>query len=139
MANVGKRLLKITAFAADVTSQLSKAAIVSGESESDFVTFADAAAGGGRTYKFAFTAAQDHVVGTVWDKIWSAPGTTVACIFKPYGNTTATAAQPHYSFDAVVTEPDGDFIGGEADKSVTAVQTVECEWTLIAKPTKIIV
>jgi hypothetical protein len=137
MAKVGKRLLKITVAATDYTAEVSKAVITSGESESDFVTFADAAAGGGRTYKLAFTAAQDHATGTLWDKVFSSAGSTVACILKPYGNATATPTQPHYGFDAVVTEPDGDFIGGEADKSVTAVQVIECEWTLTAKPTKI--
>jgi hypothetical protein len=138
MAGIDKRLLKISVAGTDYTAQVSKAVITSGESDSDFVTFADAAAGGAREYTLEFTAVQDAVVATLWDKVWTAAGTSVACILKPYGNTTATAGQPHYSFDAVVSEPDGDFIGGGADASVTARQVIECAWTLVAKPTKVI-
>ena len=80
---------------------------------------------------------QDLVTGTLWDQVWTNAGATVACILKPYGNATASPTQPHYGFNAVVTEPDGDFIGGDADKSTTAQQTIECAWPLTAKPTKI--
>lgn len=139
MAKIDKRSLTVTMAGTDVTAQVSKVSISSAESESDFVTFADAAAGGARDYKLNFTAAQDAVTGTLWDKIWSAPGTTVTCLVKPYGNAAASITQPHYSCSAVVSEPDGDFIGGEADKSVTAVQVVEVAWALTGKPTKVTV
>jgi len=138
MAGIGTRLLKIDVAGTDYTAQVAKAVIVSGESDSDFVTFADAAAGGAREYRLEFTAVQDAVAATLWDKVWTVAGTTVACILKPYGNTTASATQPHYSFNAVVSEPDGDFIGGEADKSVTARMTIECSWVLEGKPTKVV-
>lgn len=139
MAGIDKRLLKISVAGTDYTAQVSKAVITSGESDSDFVTFADAAAGGAREYKLEFTAVQDAAAASLWDKVWSAAGTTVACILKPYGNAAASATQPHYSFNAVVSEPDGDLIGGEADSSVTARQVIECAWTLEAKPTKVVV
>jgi hypothetical protein len=138
MAGIGTRLLVISIGATDYTAQVSKAVIVSGESDSDFVTFADAAAGGARAYKLEFQAVQDAVVGTLWDKVWTVAGTTLACLLKPYGNSVASAAQPHYSFNAVVSEPDGDFIGGEADSSTTARFVIECSWALEAKPTKVI-
>lgn len=137
MAALGTRLLKIDVAGSDFTAQVSKAVLVSGEADSDFVTFADAAAGGAREYRLEFTAVQDLATSTLWDKVWSAAGTTVACILKPYGNTTASASQPHYSFNAIVSEPDGDFIGGEADASATARMTIECSWVLEAKPTKV--
>lgn len=138
MAALGTRLLKVSVAGTEYSSQVSKAVIGSGESDSDFVTFADAAAGGARQYTFDFITVQDLVAATLWDKIWSAAGTTVACILMPYGNAVATAAQPHYSFNAVVTEPDGDLIGGEADKSTTARMTTECSWPLEGKPTKVV-
>lgn len=138
MAGIGTRLLKVTVAGTEYNAQVSSAKLTTGESDSDFVTFADAAAGGARQYNFAFTAVQDLVVGTLWDKVWTVPGSTVACVLKPYGNAVASPAQPHYSFNAVVTEPDGDLIGGDADKSVTAQQTIECVWPLEAKPTKVI-
>lgn len=137
MAALGTSTLVITVGGTDYTSQVSKAVITSAESDSDFTTFADAASGGARAYALEFTAVQDMVATTLWDKIWTAPGTTVAFLIKPYGNSAASVSQPHYSGNAVVKEPDGDFIGGEADSSTTARMTVECSWPLTAKPTKV--
>lgn len=139
MAGIGTRLLKLTIGGTDYTAEVSKAVIVSGASNSDFVTFADAAAGGAREYRLEFTAVQDAATTTLWNQVWTASGTTVAGLLKPYGNAAASVTQPHYSFNAVVTEPDGDFIGGEADASVTARMVVECSWVLDAKPTKVTV
>lgn len=139
MAALGTRSLTVSVGGTDYTGQVSVAKITSAESDADFVTFADAAAGGARDYVFEFTAVQDAATGTLWDKIWTVPGTTVACLLKPYGNVAASVAQPHYTFNAVVTEPDGDLIGGEADSSTSARMTVECEWPLTAKPTKVTV
>jgi hypothetical protein len=138
MAGIGTRLLKILVGGVERSAELATAEITADESDSDFVTFADAAAGGARAYKLHLVAVQDAAVGTLFDLVWASPGTTAACILKPYGNTTASAAQPHYGFNAVVTEPDGTFIGGEADKSTTARMTFDAEWPLEAKPTKII-
>ena len=134
MAFVNKRSLTVSIGGTEYASSISSAKLVSGETQSDFVPFADAAAGGGREYKFQGTAAQDHATGS----IWTSPGSTVACVYRPYGNALATATQPHYTFNAVVSEPDGDFLGGDADASVTAVQTFDFEWTLTAKPTQVV-
>jgi len=89
-------------------------------------------------YTLSITLTQDAVTGTLWDKIWTAAGSDVAVIMKPYGNTTASATQPHYSMTANVREPNGTLIGGEADASPTKRFTTEVEWPLAAKPTKII-
>ncbi len=137
MAAVGTRLLQITVGGTDYTAQMTKAVITSSESDSDTTTFADAAAGGGRDYALEFEGVQDLIAGTLWDKVFTAPGTTVACLLKPYGNAAASVSQPHFGFNAVVTEPDGDFIGTEADKSVSAKAKFEGEWPLTAKPTRI--
>lgn len=137
MTALGTRTLVITIGDQDYTAQVSKAVITSGESDSDFITFADAAAGGARDYALAFTAVQDMETGSLWDKVWTAAGDTVACLLKPYGNAAASVAQPHYSFNATVKEPDGDFIGGEANASTTARMTIECTWPLDAKPTRV--
>lgn len=139
MAGIGTRLLKLTIGGTDYTAEVSKAVIVSGASDSDFVTFADAASGGAREYRLEFTAVQDAGTASLWNQVWTATGTSLAGILKPYGNAAASVTQPHYSFNAVVTEPDGDFIGGEADASVTARMVIECSWVLDAKPTKVTV
>jgi len=138
MSALGTRALKMKIGATEYTAQVSKAVITSGEADSDFVTFADAAAGGAREYRLEFTGVQDLATGTLWDQVFTLAGTSVACIFNPYGVTPATATQPFYTFNATITEPDGDFIGGEADASTTARMTFECSWVLSAKPVKVI-
>lgn len=139
MAGLGTRSLVLTVGGTDYTAQVSNCRIVSGEADSDFVTFAAAAGGGSREYRLEFTAVQDLATTTLWDKIWSAPGTSVAFILKPYGNAAASVSQPHYTGNATVTEPDGDFIGGEANASTTARFTFDASWVLDAKPTKVTV
>jgi hypothetical protein len=137
MTALGTRTLVLSIGGTDYTAQVSKCVITSAESESDFVTFADAAAGGARDYKLEFTAVQDLATATLWDKVWSSAGTSVAYLVKPHGNATASPTQPHYSGNAIVSEPDGDLIGGEADKSNSARMVIECAWELTAKPTKV--
>jgi len=103
-----------------------------------FVSFADAAAGGGRDWKLLLTAVQDPGnVDSVWSLVWDTPGAEVPVIVRPYGNATASATQPHYSGTCVVSLPDGDMLGGEADRSTSARWTVELEWAFTAKPTKV--
>lgn len=137
MAAIGTRLLKIHVDDTDFTAEVSKAVVTAGDTESDFVSFADAAAGGGREYKLALTFVQDATTTSLWDQVWSHAGETVDVELWPYGNTTASASQPHFTAQAVITEPDGDLLGGEADASPSARFTVDVEWTLIGKPTKV--
>lgn len=134
MAKVGTRLLTLSVDGDSATDQVSTAKVTTGEADSDFVSFADAAAGGARQYNLEFTAAQDLVDGTLWELMWSAPGTEVPFILAPYGNAIASVSQPHVSGTAVVKEPDGDFVGGDADVSTTAKLTVSAVWPLTAKP-----
>lgn len=139
MAALGTRLLTLTIGAVDYTAQISDCRLTSGESDSDFVTFFDAAQGGARDYKLAFKAVQDPATGTLWDKVWTVPGTTVACIIKPAGGaTTPSPTQPHFTGNVIISEPDGDLLGGEADPSPSARFTIECEWAFTAKPTRLI-
>lgn len=137
MAALGTRSLTLSIGGQDVTAQVSNCRITSAEADSDFVSFADAAAGGAREYRLAFTATQDMATGTMWDKVWSAAGTTVAVIIKPAGGTTASVTQPHFTGNVVITEPDGDILGGEANASATAKFTFDAEWVFTAKPTKV--
>lgn len=137
MTAIGTRLLTLEIGTDEVTAQVSKAVITSGKADSDFLTFADAANGGARQYALNIVAAQDVAADTVWDKVWSLAGTTVTCVVAPYGNETPSASQPHYSCEAVISEPEGDFLGGEADESTTARMTFEVEWLLEGKPTAI--
>lgn len=133
---LGTRLLQLTVDTVDRTAEVSNVRIVSGESDSDFVTFADAAAGGAREYRLAFTAVQDPETGTLWDEVWSNAGDTVPFVIKPTGSAAASATEPWFTGSAVITEPDGDLLGGEANASTTARMTFEVEWVCTAKPTR---
>lgn len=138
MTALGTRALTLTIGGEDYTAQVSDCRITAGESDSDFVSFADAAAGGAREYKLAFTAVQDPEADTIWDLVWSQTGTTVAVSIKPNGGTLASPTQPHFTGNVVITEPDGDILGGEANSSATARFTFEAEWTFTAKPLRVI-
>lgn len=138
MSFAGTRLLKIKIGATEYNASITSSKITSAASDSDFQTFADAASGGARVYTLEFTAGADYAAATLWDQVFSNSGTTVACTLNPYGVTTFTAAQPGFSFNAVIKEPDGDYIGTDANPSATAVATFSCQWTLTAKPTRLI-
>ena len=49
-----------------------------------------------------------------------------------------SATEPHFEGTAVISEPDGDLLGGEANASSTARMTVEISWELTGKPTMVI-
>lgn len=137
MARISGRLLTLKIDGTDYADQVSRAVVTSGEGESDFITFANAAAGGSRDYKLALTMAQDAAAGSLWSEIFDNVGDTVPYIIAPYGNEIATAAEPHFGGNAIISEPDGDFIGGEANASPTSVMTVEVEWSTTGRPAKI--
>lgn len=137
MSGLNKKSLVLTIGGTDYTAQISKGVITSKKADSDFQTFADVAAGGAREYTLEAVVVQDMAAGTLWRKVWTAAGTSVAFLMKPYGNAVATVAQPHFSGNVTITEPEGDLIGGEADASVSARQTVEIAWVCDAKPTEI--
>lgn len=137
MAALSGRTMVITVGGTDYTAQVFEARVDADDADSDEVTFAEAAAGGGRKYVLAFKLTQDLIASTLWDKIWVASGTDVACVLKPYGNAAASVSQPHFTMTASVREPNGTLIGGEADASTTKRQVVEVEWPLTAKPTRV--
>ncbi len=126
---------------ADYTSEVSNVRITSAESDADFVSFADAAAGGARQYALALTFKQTSATTSLWAKMFGAEvGTDVPCEIWPAGRPgggTATVSQPKYTVTATVSEPDGDLLGGEADKSVTARFLTEVEWQCLAKPVQV--
>jgi hypothetical protein len=134
MAGVGTRLLTLEVEGDSATGQVSNARFTSGEADSDFVTFADAAAGGAKEYRLQGTAVQDLVADTLWHMMFTAPGTEVDVVLAPYGNALPTPTQPHLTATVVVEEPEGDMVGGDADKSTTARMTWEINWPCLARP-----
>lgn len=138
MAAIGTRLLTLTVGATEYAMQVSTCKIVSAETDSDFVSFADAAAGGGREYSLALTFVQDAATGSLWDQLWTNAGDEVPFLIRPYGNALATAGQPHIAGTAIISEPDGDLFGGEADPSPSNRFVTEVEWKCTEKPTKVV-
>lgn len=137
MAGFGTRALVLRVATVDYSAAVSKARIRSGPTDSDFVSFADAAAGGARKYTLVMTLEQDSAAASLWSFAWLQAGATVAYEVWPNGRPvsgTATITQPKFTGSAVVKEPDGDFIGGDADVSPTKKLTVDLEWELTAKP-----
>ncbi len=138
MAAIGTRKLTLTIDADEVTAEVSSATITSKEAKSDFVSFADAAAGGSREYALKLKFIQDATSTSLWNQVWSAAGTDVAVVVRPYGNAVATSTEPHLHGTVTITEPDGDYLGGDADASSSARFVTEVEWVFTAKPTKVI-
>jgi hypothetical protein len=135
-----RTLLFLGAGLDEVSAQVSNVRITSDEADSDFMSFVEARSGGARDYKLALTMRQDTATDSLWYYVWNLAGTDVAYEFWPNGQnstspTTPTATYPKLSGTVTITEPDGDFLGGEANRSSTAVNTVEVEWQCTAKPT----
>jgi hypothetical protein len=138
MTAIGTRLLTLSIDTDDVTAEVSTCIIKTGETDSDFVSFADAAAGGGREYSLALTFVQDAATASLWDKVWTQAGEEVPVLIRPYGAAAASPTTPHFSATAIIAEPDGDLLGGEADASPSNRFTTEVEWKLTAKPLRIV-
>lgn len=141
MAEYGTRALVLRIGATDYSDAVNKARIRSGETDSDFVSFAAAAAGGARKYKLVMNVKQDDAAAALWFYAWAQAGQTVAYELWPNGRPgtgVASPAQPKFSGNVVVMEPDGDFIGGDADPSTTKVFQSEFEWDCTGKPIRTI-
>lgn len=141
MARVSPRLLVLEMGAVgaetDRSAELSKMEFHTGEADAEFVSFEEGRQGGARLYTVELTMTQDHAAGTLWSEIWDNAGEELSGIYQPYGNAAASVTQPHYAFTAVISEPDGLLMGGEATNSQRAVASIEVTWELKAKPTKI--
>lgn len=137
MAAIGTRKLKLNIGGTEHTAEVSNVRLTSAESDSDFTSFADAAAGGARDYALAITLTQDAAAGSLWSLIFDNAGSDVTYTVMPYGNVTPTASEPHFTGTCTISEPDGDLLGGEANKSNTAKMTVEVEFPCTGKPTKV--
>ena len=137
---LGTRRLRLFVDGVNFTADVSNVRITSAESDSDFVSCAAAAAGGARDYALDVTMAQDTSTTSLWYKLWSSAGSDVAFEVWPNGQatvapTTPTTTYPKFSGTLTLIEPDGDFLGGEANASNTARFTTEVELPLTGKPT----
>jgi hypothetical protein len=137
MTQVNKRHAVLIVDDIDYTDSVSTAKITSAETDSDFVPFSVAAAGGGRDYFLAMTLVQDPAAASLWDLMWSQGGADLPFELWPNGKPVdeiATTSQPRFTGTATVKDPDGDVLGGDADPSPSARQVTEVEWQCVAKP-----
>jgi hypothetical protein len=139
MPVIGTRKTVIKLAAVDYSAQVSEATIVSGDKDTDFMSFAEALAGGKRDYSLKMTIRQDTAAAALWYFIYAQVGASVAVSYWPNGGTVRSATTPEITGTVTVTEPDGDYLGGKAAVSNTAVQTVDVEWVFDAKPALLIV
>lgn len=134
MSAAGTRLLKFKINGVEYTASAATAKLSAADSDSDFTTFADAAAGGAKDHTLQITTAQDLAPGSIWRMIFQSAGSTVSFIGNLYGNATASDTQPFLSGTLTIPAPDGDYWGGDADKSTTAKMTMDSTWSFAAQP-----
>lgn len=134
MAQIGTRNMKIEVDGNEYTPEVSNARFAAADGDSDFLSFADAAAGGNKDYTFNFTAAQDLATGSLWRIMFDNAGDEVVVTLMPYGNAVPSATEPHVTSTVTVGAPDGDFLGGEANTSKSAKMTWDGAWEA-TKPT----
>lgn len=93
------------------------------EADDDATTFGDLALGGSVQWFFEGEAVADYGSGSFWSFLWTSAGNdNVPFVFKPYGNETASATQPHFT---------GTFnVGSKPPVGGTANETFSFEFRL---------
>jgi len=132
---IGTRKLVLIVDSEDYSTEVSKCMITTGDTDSDFVSFPDALAGGLRDYTLKLTIRQNTADDSLWYFAWDRAGDDVDVEVWPNGDgITEGATTPKVTGTVTITEPDGTFVGGQANRSNTKVQTCEVEWKFTAKP-----
>ena len=81
--------------------------------------------------QLSVTLVQDAAPGSLWRRIVDKTDPyAVNYRLAPNGNTTATAAQPHYAgvISSLTLPEKGDYLGGTASTSRSSALTVDCVW-----------
>ena len=135
MPDLGTRKLRLEVDGDDFSDAVSTVKITAGDRGSDFISFAEAASGGARDYKLSLVMKQNTDATALWHFMWSQSGAEVPVVIWPNGGTTASTDTPKVTGTVVIAEPDGDYLGGDANVSASARFTTTAEWTFTAKPT----
>ena len=103
------------------------------ESDSDVVTFEDAAGGdAARQYFFSITAIQSTDESSFWSYVWENAGNVVAFTYAPHGNTEPEPGKPHFLGTCRIGPKPA--IGGEAGRTNT--YTFETRFDIESGPVK---
>ena len=125
--------LKIGTPSVDYAPDVTACTITNEAADGDVTTFADAAAGGARKYLMNITAIQSTDAASLWSYIWEHSGDTVAYVYAPHGNETASVSQPHFAGQVKIGPKPS--IGGVAGASNT--YTFETSWECTDEPTMV--
>lgn len=88
-------------------------------------------------YRLRATVVQDPATGSLWDLAWDYIGTTVEVELRPSGNETPTEDEPWFTGAVEIGEPEGDILGGTANKSPNARFTFGIDWVFTDKPERV--
>ena len=108
----------------EVNVEATSVNLTSEEADNDATTFADLAAGGAVQWYFEIEATADYGSSSFWSYCWDNAGTTVTYTYKPYGNSTASPTQPHFT-GSVVLGPKPS-VGGAAGEVFTFETRMDC-------------
>lgn len=136
MTVLGSRKLTLTIDGDEVSAEVTSAKFTSADAASGDISFAEAAANGGKQYALVLKFFQDPSVDSLWDKVWSASGSDVPIVLHPNGGATADATHPKFSATATISEPDGDLLGGDASRDSSIRYLTEVTWLLTGKPVR---
>lgn len=139
MPVIGTKKMKVKVGGTDYTAQVLSAHYGSAKADSNFMTFAQAEAGGAKRWYLKMKVVQNTDSSSLWYYLNTSLGSSVPVELWPNGyNSTApstpTALYPKLTATATVSLPDGMYLGAEAEDSTTAVSTVEVEWDLTGAP-----
>lgn len=133
MAKYRGKDLSLTIDGNEVNVEATSVTLENEEADTDAVTFAELASGNPVQWFFTIEATADYGTGSFWSTLWDNAGSTVPFVFAPYGNATASTAQPHFTGNAtIVSKP---AVGGAANE----VFTFEARLDVEGEPTKVTV
>lgn len=125
MAKYKGKDLSLTIDAEEVNLEGTSIVLDNEEADTDAVTFAELGNGTPLQWFFTITAVADYGSGSFWSTLWDNAGTTVPFVLKPYGNATATAAQPHFTGTCTINAKPP--IGGTANEVFTFEARLDVE------------
>jgi len=132
MAKFKGKDLSLTIDGVEVNVEATSVVLENEEADTDAVTFAELAAGTPTQWFISIEAVADYGSGSVWTTLWEESGNDLAFVFKPYGNMTASATQPHFTGTAtVLAKPP---VGGSANE----VFTFEARLDVVGEPARVI-
>lgn len=122
--------LSLTINSEEINLEATQVLMDNEDADTDSVTFAELQDGTPVQWFFTINAVSDYGTGSFWSLVWDNSGTDVPFVFKPYGNATASAAQPHFTGTCTITRKPP--VGGEAGETFA----FETRFDIVGTPVK---